>query len=112
MGGLDETHIQERSCRAAREIDDAITQAGREKFILATRLHDPFLQPPAQSAFVREYRRLFSCSKDAASPAKRLAERWLARRPPRLDRRGRARMFAISDLTVEARRLRPHRHPS
>jgi len=56
MGGLDETHIQERCLpELAREIDDAITQAGREKFILAPGCTIPSFSPQRNLAFVREY---------------------------------------------------------
>ncbi len=56
MGGLDETRIQERTLPAlAAEIDDAIAQAGRQKFILAPGCTIPSFTPKRSLAFLREY---------------------------------------------------------
>ncbi|TEA79175.1 uroporphyrinogen decarboxylase family protein [Allopusillimonas ginsengisoli] len=56
MGGLDETHIQERCLpELAKEMDDAIAQAGREKFILAPGCTIPSFSPQRNLEYVREY---------------------------------------------------------
>jgi len=56
MGGIDETKFQERNLPAlAREIDDAIAQAGRSKFILAPGCTIPSFSPKRTLAFLRAY---------------------------------------------------------
>jgi uroporphyrinogen decarboxylase len=56
MGGLDETRLQERNLPAlAREIDDAIAQAGRAKFILAPGCTIPSFSPKRTLKFLRDY---------------------------------------------------------
>lgn len=56
MGGIDETKFQERNLLAlAREIDDAIAQAGRSKFILAPGCTIPSFSPKRTLAFLRAY---------------------------------------------------------
>jgi uroporphyrinogen decarboxylase len=56
MGGIDETRFQERNLPAlAREIDDAIAQAGRSKFILAPGCTIPSFSPKRTLAFLRAY---------------------------------------------------------
>jgi uroporphyrinogen decarboxylase len=56
MGGLDETKFQERNLPAlAHEIDDAIAQAGRTKFILAPGCTIPSFSPKRTLRFLRDY---------------------------------------------------------
>ena len=56
MGGIDETKFQERNLPAlAGEIDDAIAQAGRSKFILAPGCTIPSFSPGRTLKFLREY---------------------------------------------------------
>ncbi len=111
MGGLDETHIQERCLpELAREIDDAITQAGREKYS-CTRCTIPFLQAP--SAICLRQRIQQDCLAVARTrPRCQAARRALVGgRPPRLI--GAAKRACLRQrFTFEAMRLRPHRHPS
>jgi uroporphyrinogen decarboxylase len=58
MGGIDETRFQERNlCAIAREVDDAIAQAGRRKFILAPGCTIPSFTPKRSLAFLRDYTR-------------------------------------------------------
>jgi uroporphyrinogen decarboxylase len=58
MGGLDETKIQERTLPAlAREVDDALSQAGRRRFILAPGCTIPSFTPKRTLDFLREYTR-------------------------------------------------------
>jgi uroporphyrinogen decarboxylase len=58
MGGLDETKIQERTLPAlAREVDDAIAQAGRGNFVLAPGCTIPSFSPQRTLSFLREYTR-------------------------------------------------------
>jgi uroporphyrinogen decarboxylase len=58
MGGLDETKIQERTLPSlAREIDDALAQAGPRKFILAPGCTIPSFSPQRTLRFLREYTR-------------------------------------------------------
>jgi uroporphyrinogen decarboxylase len=58
MGGIDETKFQERNLPAlAREVDDAIAQAGRNKFILACGCTIPSFSPKRSLSFLREYTR-------------------------------------------------------
>jgi uroporphyrinogen decarboxylase len=58
MGGLDETRIQERTLPAlAREVDDAIAQAGVRKLILAPGCTIPSFSPRRTLCFLREYTR-------------------------------------------------------
>lgn len=58
MGGIDETKVQERTLPAlAREIDDAIAQAGRRNFILACGCTIPSFSPKRTLDFLREYTR-------------------------------------------------------
>ena len=58
MGGLDETKFQERNLPAiAREIDDAIAQAGRANFILACGCTIPSFTPMRSLSFLRDYTR-------------------------------------------------------
>jgi uroporphyrinogen decarboxylase len=58
MGGIDETKFQERNLPAlAREVDDAIAQAGRNKFILACGCTIPSFSPKRSLMFLREYTR-------------------------------------------------------
>jgi uroporphyrinogen decarboxylase len=56
MGGLDETRLQERTLPSlAREVDDAIAQAGRKKFILAPGCTIPSFTPRRTLHFLRAY---------------------------------------------------------
>jgi uroporphyrinogen decarboxylase len=58
MGGIDETRFQERNLPAlAREIDDALAQAGRRKFILAPGCTLPSFSPKRSLTFLRDYTR-------------------------------------------------------
>lgn len=58
MGGIDETKFQERNLPAiAREVDDALAQAGRRKFILAPGCTIPSFSPQRSLAFLRDYTR-------------------------------------------------------
>jgi uroporphyrinogen decarboxylase len=58
MGGIDETKFQERNLPAlARELDDALAQAGRRKFILAPGCTLPSFSPKRSLAFLRDYTR-------------------------------------------------------
>lgn len=58
MGGIDETRFQERNLPAiAREVDDALAQAGRRKFILAPGCTIPSFSPKRSLAYLREYTR-------------------------------------------------------
>ncbi len=58
MGGLDETKIQERTLPAlAREIDDALARAGRQKLILAPGCTIPSFCPKRTLDFLRDYTR-------------------------------------------------------
>ena len=58
MGGIDETRFQEHNLPAiAREIDDALAQAGRRKFILAPGCTLPSFSPKRSLAFLHEYTR-------------------------------------------------------
>ncbi len=58
MGGIDETKFQERNLPAlAREVDDAIAQAGRSNFILACGCTIPSFSPKRSLSFLREYTR-------------------------------------------------------
>jgi uroporphyrinogen decarboxylase len=58
MGGLDETRIQERTLPSlAREVDDALAQAGPRKFILAPGCTIPSFTPKRSLRFLREYTR-------------------------------------------------------
>ncbi len=58
MGGIDETKFQERNLPAlAREIDDAIAQAGRSNFILACGCTIPSFSPKRSLMFLRDYTR-------------------------------------------------------
>lgn len=58
MGGIDETRIQERTLPAlAHEIDDAIAQTGRDRFILGPGCTIPSFTPRHTLAFLREYTR-------------------------------------------------------
>lgn len=58
MGGIDETRFQERTLPAiASEVDDAIAQAGRRKFILAPGCTIPSFSPKRSLAFLRDYTR-------------------------------------------------------
>jgi len=58
MGGLDETRFQERTLPSlAAEIDDAVAQAGRQKFILAPGCTIPSFTPKRSLQFLREYTR-------------------------------------------------------
>ena len=58
MGGIDETKFQERNLPAiAREVDDALAQAGRRKFILAPGCTIPSFSPKRSLAFLRDYTR-------------------------------------------------------
>jgi uroporphyrinogen decarboxylase len=56
MGGLDETRVQERTLPAlAREVDDALAQAGRKNFILAPGCTIPSFTPRRTLRFLRDY---------------------------------------------------------
>ncbi len=56
MGGLDETKIQERTLPDLRaEIDDALAQAGRDRFILGPGCTIPSFTSERNLAFVRDY---------------------------------------------------------
>ena len=56
MGGLDETRLQELTLPAlARQVDDALAQAGRERFILAPGCTIPSFSPRRSLSFLREY---------------------------------------------------------
>ena len=56
MGGIDETKFQERTLPAiAAECDDALAQAGRERFILAPGCTLPSFTPRRSLAYLREY---------------------------------------------------------
>jgi uroporphyrinogen decarboxylase len=58
MGGIDETKFQERNLPAlAHEIDDALAQAGRRKFILAPGCTIPSFSPKRTLSFLRDYTR-------------------------------------------------------
>ena len=58
MGGIDETRFQERNLPAlAREVDDALAQAGRRKFILAPGCTIPSFSPKRSLTFLRDYTR-------------------------------------------------------
>ena len=58
MGGIDETKFQERNLPAlAREVDDALAQAGRRKFILAPGCTIPSFSPKRSLTFLRDYTR-------------------------------------------------------
>jgi len=58
MGGIDETKFQERNLPAiAREVDDALAQAGRRKFILAPGCTIPSFTPKRSLMFLRDYTR-------------------------------------------------------
>lgn len=58
MGGIDETRFQERSLPAlARELDAALAEAGRRKFILAPGCTLASFTPKRSLAFLREYTR-------------------------------------------------------
>ena len=56
MGGIDETRIQEKPLPDVRaEIDDALAQAGRERFILAPGCTLPSFTPQRTLRHVRDY---------------------------------------------------------
>lgn len=56
MGGLDESALPDMSLDAlARQIDDAIEQAGRRGFVLAPGCTFPSFSPGRTLAFLREY---------------------------------------------------------
>ncbi len=56
MGGLDETRIQERTLPSlAREVDDALAQAGPRNFILAPGCTIPSFTPKRTLRFLRDY---------------------------------------------------------
>ncbi len=56
MGGLDETRLQEMTLPAlARQVDDALEQAGRERFILAPGCTIPSFSPRRSLEFLRGY---------------------------------------------------------
>lgn len=58
MGGIDETRFQERNLPAlAREVDAALAQAGRRKFILAPGCTLASFSPKRSLAFLRDYTR-------------------------------------------------------
>ncbi len=58
MGGIDETRFQERNLSAiAAEVDDALAQAGRRKFILAPGCTLASFSPKRSLAFLRDYTR-------------------------------------------------------
>jgi len=58
MGGIDETRFQERNLPAvAREVDDALAQAGRRNFILAPGCTIPSFTPKRSLMFLRDYTR-------------------------------------------------------
>ena len=58
MGGIDETKFQERNLPAiAREVDDALAQAGRRNFILAPGCTLPSFSPKRSLAYLRDYTR-------------------------------------------------------
>jgi uroporphyrinogen decarboxylase len=58
MGGIDETKVQERTLPAvAREIDDAIAQAGTQRFILAPGCTIPSFTPRRTLSFLRQHTR-------------------------------------------------------
>ena len=58
MGGIDETRFQERNLAAiAAEVDDALAQAGRSKFILAPGCTIPSFTPKRSLMFLRDYTR-------------------------------------------------------
>ena len=58
MGGIDESKFQERNLPAiAREVDDALAQAGRRNFILAPGCTLVSFTPKRSLAFLRDYTR-------------------------------------------------------
>ena len=58
MGGIDETKFPERNLPAiAREVDDALAQAGRRNFILAPGCTIPSFSPKRSLKFLRDYTR-------------------------------------------------------
>lgn len=58
MGGIDETKVQERTLPAlAREVDDALAQAGPRKLILAPGCTIPSFSPRRTLSFLRDYTR-------------------------------------------------------
>jgi uroporphyrinogen decarboxylase len=58
MGGIDESKFQERNLSAlAREVDDALAQAGRRNFILAPGCTLVSFSPKRSLSFLREYTR-------------------------------------------------------
>jgi uroporphyrinogen decarboxylase len=58
MGGIDETKVQERSLPLIQqEVDDAITQAGRERLLLSPGCTVPSFSPKRSLAFLRDYTR-------------------------------------------------------
>lgn len=58
MGGIDETKFQERNLPAiAREVDDALAQAGRRNFILAPGCTLASFSPQRSLDFLRDYTR-------------------------------------------------------
>ncbi len=58
MGGIDESKFQERNLSAlAREVDDALDQAGRRNFILAPGCTLVSFTPQRSLAFLRDYTR-------------------------------------------------------
>jgi uroporphyrinogen decarboxylase len=58
MGGLDETRIQERTLPSlAREVDDAMAQAGRRNFLLTPGCTIPSFSPKRTLSFLRDYTR-------------------------------------------------------
>jgi len=58
MGGIDETKFQERTLPAiAREVDDALAQAGRRNFILAPGCTLPSFSPKRSLTYLRDYTR-------------------------------------------------------
>lgn len=58
MGGIDETRIQERSLSDIRtEVDDIITQVGRENLIIAPGCTIPSFTPKRNLDYLREYTR-------------------------------------------------------
>ncbi len=64
MGGLDETRIQERTLPAlAREVDDALAQAGPRNFILAPGCTIPSFTPKRTLRFLRDYTRARTASR-------------------------------------------------
>ena len=58
MGGIDETKFQERNLPAiAREVDDALAQAGRRNFILAPGCTLVSFTPKRSLTYLRDYTR-------------------------------------------------------